>query len=62
MYMGSAEDEKYDQVLACVMIGPFNTVGNYRFISRLYARFYSIGHQLYVYEAVKPFDYPFAML
>lgn len=32
MYMGSAEDEKYDQVLKCVMIGPFNTVGNYRFI------------------------------
>ena len=32
MYMGSADVEKYDQVLESVMIGPFNTAGNYRFI------------------------------
>ncbi len=29
--MGSAEDEKYDQVLESVMVGPVN-IGNYRFV------------------------------
>jgi hypothetical protein len=31
IYIGSAEDEKYDQVLESVLVGPVN-VGNYRFI------------------------------
>lgn len=30
-YVGSAEDEKYDQVLESVLVGPVN-VGNYRFV------------------------------
>ncbi|KAH9315510.1 hypothetical protein KI387_024137 [Taxus chinensis] len=30
-YVGSAEDEKYDQVLENVLVGPVN-VGNYRFV------------------------------
>jgi len=31
IYVGSAEDEKYDQVLESVMVGPVN-IGNYRFV------------------------------
>ncbi|CAK9206190.1 unnamed protein product [Sphagnum troendelagicum] len=31
IYVGSAEDEKYDQVLESVLVGPVN-VGNYRFV------------------------------
>ncbi|EFJ23001.1 hypothetical protein SELMODRAFT_232645 [Selaginella moellendorffii] len=31
IYVGSAEDEKYDQVLESVLVGPVN-VGNYRFL------------------------------
>ncbi|CAM6046701.1 unnamed protein product [Sphagnum compactum] len=31
IYVGSAEDEKYDQVLESVLVGPLN-VGNYRFV------------------------------
>jgi len=31
IYVGSAEDEKYDQVLESVLVGPVN-IGNYRFV------------------------------
>ncbi|KAG0599849.1 hypothetical protein M758_12G182800 [Ceratodon purpureus] len=31
IYVGSAEDEKYDQILESVLVGPVN-VGNYRFV------------------------------
>ncbi|KAI0522797.1 hypothetical protein KFK09_005182 [Dendrobium nobile] len=31
IYVGSAEDEKYDQLLESVLVGPVN-VGNYRFV------------------------------
>ncbi|XP_028785521.1 histone chaperone ASF1B isoform X2 [Neltuma alba] len=31
VYVGSAEDETYDQLLECALVGPVN-VGNYRFI------------------------------
>lgn len=31
IYVGSAEDEKYDQVLESVLVGPVN-VGHYRFV------------------------------
>ena len=30
-YVGSAEDETYDQLLESVLVGPIN-VGNYRFV------------------------------
>ena len=30
-YVGSAEDETYDQLLESVLVGPVN-VGNYRFV------------------------------
>jgi hypothetical protein len=36
IYVGSAEDETYDQLLESVLVGPVN-VGNYRFV--LQARF-----------------------
>lgn len=31
IYVGSAEDETYDQLLESVLVGPVN-VGNYRFV------------------------------
>lgn len=31
IYVGSAEDETYNQVLESVLVGPIN-VGNYRFV------------------------------
>lgn len=35
IYVGSAEDEKYDQVLESVLVGPVN-VGNYRFVFQVW--------------------------
>ena len=52
IYVGSAEDETYDQLLESVLVGPVN-VGNYRFV--LQASIYpcyllgfgvSIGHRI----------------
>jgi hypothetical protein len=35
IYVGSAEDEKYDQVLESVLVGPVN-VGNYRVVFQVF--------------------------
>ncbi|XP_049385293.1 histone chaperone ASF1B-like isoform X2 [Solanum stenotomum] len=37
IYVGSAEDETYDQVLESVLVGPVN-VGNYRFVLQEFVR------------------------
>lgn len=37
-YVGSAEDETYDQVLESVLVGPIN-VGNYRFVFEVTLKF-----------------------
>lgn len=39
IYVGSAEDEKYDQVLESVLVGPVN-VGNYRFVFQVQKYFH----------------------
>lgn len=43
IYVGSAEDETYDQLLESVFVGPVN-VGNYRFVLQVL----SPGFQLFL--------------
>lgn len=40
IYVGSAEDETYDQLLESVLVGPVN-VGNYRFVLQVILDFSS---------------------
>lgn len=47
IYVGSAEDETYDQLLESVLVGPVN-VGNYRFVLQVS----SPGFQLFLVELI----------
>jgi hypothetical protein len=47
IYVGSAEDEKYDQVLESVLVGPLN-VGNYRFVFQV-PRSFPIDTQIHLF-------------
>lgn len=43
IYVGSAEDETYDQLLESVLVGPVN-VGNYRFVLQVTTVFKYLYH------------------
>lgn len=43
IYVGSAEDETYDQLLESVLVGPVN-VGNYRFVLQVLSPGFPMVH------------------
>lgn len=45
IYVGSAEDETYDQLLESVLVGPIN-IGNYRFIFQVVLSEYDLKSQI----------------
>lgn len=48
IYVGSAEDETYDQLLESVLVGPVN-VGNYRFVFQVISSVvHNICHNMFI--------------